>query len=89
MSDKITARLQTPVDGAGERKDVHLVSTTDELIVYPDTEEPITGTDWVHHVDEVVETINSKIGIARTETIPTKKDVISDHILWFKDASWT
>lgn len=30
---KITSRLQTPADSTGTRKDVHLINTTDEVIV--------------------------------------------------------
>lgn len=33
---KIAATLQTPIDAEGNRKDIHLVNTTDEVIVDPD-----------------------------------------------------
>lgn len=31
--EKIKARLQTPADSNGVRKDIHLITTTDEVIV--------------------------------------------------------
>ena len=30
---KVSSRLQTPADSSGTRKDVHLINTTDEVIV--------------------------------------------------------
>lgn len=38
MANKITARLQTPEDAEGNRTDIHLITTADEVIVNPDTE---------------------------------------------------
>ena len=32
MAEKISGRLQTPVDDNGKRKDIHLITTTDEVI---------------------------------------------------------
>ena len=32
MAEKITGRLQTPKDGSGKRVDIHLLTTTDEVI---------------------------------------------------------
>ena len=32
MAEKISGRLQTPVDSNGNRKDIHLITTTDEVI---------------------------------------------------------
>ena len=32
MPEKIIGRLQTPADENGERKDIHLITTTDEVI---------------------------------------------------------
>lgn len=37
MANKISMRLQTPPDENGDRKDVHIVTTADEVIVDPDT----------------------------------------------------
>ena len=36
MAQKVSGRLQTPVDEQGERKDIHLITTTDEVIVNTD-----------------------------------------------------
>ena len=36
-ANKITARLQTPADSSGTRKDVHLVTTDNEVLVDADT----------------------------------------------------
>lgn len=39
MAEKITARLQTPEDANGVRKDVHLITTAEEVIVHPGSEQ--------------------------------------------------
>ena len=36
-ANKITARLQTPADSSGTRKDVHLVTTDNEVLVDSET----------------------------------------------------
>lgn len=33
MSDKIKGRLLTPENSKGERKDIHLITTSDEVLV--------------------------------------------------------
>lgn len=38
-SQKISGRLQTPADSTGTRTDIHLITTTDEVIVNPDSED--------------------------------------------------
>lgn len=46
MSKKISYRMQTPPNPEnGERYDIHPVTTTDEVIVNPDSNNPITLTD--------------------------------------------
>ena len=45
MADKISGRLQTPKDAYGNRKDIHLVTTTDEVIA-PD------GKSMTEHMKE-------------------------------------
>ena len=40
MSGKIKGRLQTPVDGSGNRKDIHLITTSDEVLVPDGANEP-------------------------------------------------
>lgn len=37
MPNKVRARLQTPVDENGERKDIHLVTSVEEVIVDENT----------------------------------------------------
>lgn len=37
MSEKIRGRLQTPEDSEGNRKDIHLITTSDEVLV-PDSD---------------------------------------------------
>ena len=45
MAEKITARLQTPANADGVRKDIHLMTTTDEVIVDYNTDYPRTLTE--------------------------------------------
>lgn len=33
MAEKVTMKLQTPADGAGRRKDIHLITSSDEVII--------------------------------------------------------
>ena len=41
MADKIKGRLQTPIDETtGERKDIHLITTSDEVLVPDGNNEP-------------------------------------------------
>ena len=47
MADKISGRLQTPKDAYGNRKDIHLITTTDEVLA-PD------GRPMTEHIREVI-----------------------------------
>ena len=49
MAEKITARLQTPEDASGERRDVHLITTSNEVIVHPDSEKAQTLEEYLEH----------------------------------------
>lgn len=42
MSNKIAMRLQTPADEDGVRKDIHPITTANEVIVDPESDNPIT-----------------------------------------------
>ncbi len=42
---KIAMRLQTPPDANGDRVDIHPVTTTDEVIVDPDSPNALTLTE--------------------------------------------
>ena len=35
MAEKVSMRLQTPPDSSGKRKDINLITTSDEVIVNP------------------------------------------------------
>lgn len=52
MANKISMRMQTPADKTGARTDIHPITTTDEVIVNPDSEKPITLTK---KLDEIAE----------------------------------
>lgn len=43
--DKIAGRLQTPADSDGNRTDIHLITTSDEVICNADSDNPITLTE--------------------------------------------
>lgn len=45
MAEKISLRLQTPVDDNGNRKDVHIVTSSDEVIVDQLSDESKTLTE--------------------------------------------
>lgn len=55
MNQKISARLQTPADENGQRKDVHLITTSDEVIVHPESDTPETMTQYIDETDQVLE----------------------------------
>lgn len=44
-SKKVTMRLQTPPDENGDRSDIHLITTADEVIVDPDSADSSTLTE--------------------------------------------
>jgi hypothetical protein len=54
MTDKITVRLQTPQDANGNRKDMHPITTTDEVIVDPSSSNPRTLTSKLSEKAAVV-----------------------------------
>lgn len=45
MAEKISVRLQTPVDEHGNRKDIHVVTSSDEVIVDQLSDEAKTLTE--------------------------------------------
>jgi hypothetical protein len=47
--NKISMRLQTPPDETGNRKDIHIVTTSDEVIVNPDSSSSMTLTERLGH----------------------------------------
>lgn len=53
MTKKIAMRLQTPPDENGERCDVHVVTTADEVIVDPNSENPSTLTKRLDQIGTV------------------------------------
>lgn len=53
MANKISMRLQTPPDENGERKDIHPVTTADEVIVYPDTTNAVTLTERLNQISSI------------------------------------
>lgn len=52
MAEKISMRLQTPPDENGNRKDIHLVTSSDEVIVDPDGEN-ITLTNKLTQISTI------------------------------------
>lgn len=52
-STKITARLQTPADENGERMDIHLITTADEVILDPDSDNPTTLAERLEHLGTI------------------------------------
>lgn len=53
MAEKISMRLQTPPDENGERKDIHPITTTDEVIVNVSGKDPITLSDKLDQVSTI------------------------------------
>lgn len=51
--DKIAGRLQTPADSDGVRTDIHLITTSDEVICNADSDTPITLTEALQSVGTV------------------------------------
>lgn len=62
MSGKIKGRLQTPVDGSGNRKDIHLITTSDEVLVPDGANEPKILTDVLGdiHTSFVISSIDDQ-----------------------------
>ena len=53
MAEKISMRLQTPADDQGVRKDIHLINTTDEVIVDPDSPNSLTLTEKLNQIGTI------------------------------------
>ena len=53
MAQKISMRLQTPPDENGTRKDIHPVTTTDEVIVNPDSQKSITLSEKLNQISGI------------------------------------
>ena len=51
MANKISMRMQTPADRDGVRKDIHPITTTDEVIVDSQSENPITLTKKIQDME--------------------------------------
>ena len=65
MAEKITARLQTPANEEGVRKDIHLMTTTDEVIVDYGTDYPRTLTEKLEELNT-----NGTLGVKVTTEKP-------------------
>ena len=52
MANKISMRMQTPADKNGVRTDIHPITTTDEVIVNADSDNPITLTEKLKNLVE-------------------------------------
>ena len=52
-ADKVTMKLQTPADGAGRRKDIHLITSSDEVIINPDTSDSMTLTEKLKSLTDI------------------------------------
>lgn len=53
MAEKISMRLQTPPDENGNRKDIHPVTTTDEVIVNPDSTKSVTLSEKLNQISGI------------------------------------
>lgn len=53
MSEKISMRLQTPPDANGNRKDINLVTTADEVIVNPDSANSTTLSEKLDQISGI------------------------------------
>nr|DAO90437.1 MAG TPA: hypothetical protein [Caudoviricetes sp.]DAP23468.1 MAG TPA: hypothetical protein [Caudoviricetes sp.] len=53
MAEKVTMKLQTPADGAGRRKDIYLITSSDEVIIDPDSPTPITLTEKLKTLSDI------------------------------------
>lgn len=62
MADKIKGRLQTPIDSNGERKDIHLITTSDEVLVPDGQNEPKVLTNVLNnmHTNIVISSVDRK-----------------------------
>ena len=78
MANKIAMRMQTPADRNGVRTDIHPITTTDEVIVNADSENPITLTE---KLDKIVEETS---GIKNYASIVIQKEQPDFPCLWAK-----
>ena len=69
MAQKISGKLQTPKDSSGNRLDIHLQTTTDEVIVNPDGNDSHTLTEELERQKPVV--ANAQPSYACTWLKPT------------------
>lgn len=76
MSDKVVARLQTPKDSEGKRKDIHLITTSEEVIVHPNSDDPKT-------LEEVINSGGGTGGGIAIE-ISEEQPVTDVTVLWVK-----
>lgn len=53
MANKISMRLQTPPDENGHRKDIHPITTSDEVIINPGSPESVTLTDKLDQISSI------------------------------------
>ena len=53
--NKVSMRLQTPVDSQGNRTDIHVITSTDEVLVDPSSETPSTLTEKIEEMDNLTE----------------------------------
>ena len=53
MAEKISMRLQTPPDASGNRKDINLITTSDEVIVNPSSNNSVTLTEKLDQVSGI------------------------------------
>ena len=54
MSKKISMRIQTPPNDEGVRTDIHPITTADEVIVYPESDNPVTLTEKLKELSSIV-----------------------------------
>jgi frataxin-like iron-binding protein CyaY len=54
MAQKVSGRLQTPADSTGNRLDIHLQTTSDEVIVNPDSNDSHTLTEELERQKPIV-----------------------------------
>jgi len=53
MIKKVSMRLQTPPDENGDRVDIHPITSTDEVIVDPSGENPITLSTRLDQISSI------------------------------------
>ena len=66
VATKIAGRLQTPPDESGKRKDIHLINTTDEVIVNPDADDSMTLTEKLEEMQNIYTNIDTLLSQLQT-----------------------